>query len=255
MAEDLITTTGIAGHGAARLPSVDVDSFNIELKDEDGFLGDRASKRAFREILDSWRKPLRKTGEDPFGEEASDKISKKVLDEILVGDDVEAYKYFILAARGGFTGVPTAPRMSRPCPDSVIPGAGAVNPSIVTFGPTKRGLSRLMVPPTPKTTVRQSSRRASRRLPTPESAVLVTSTTSQPSAAPPSVPAPKPSIACARASTAQASTSPDASNQAHTTRVVVRRELKTGYDTRAVLIIGAGNEPSCGPMALDSRQN
>ena len=90
MAEDLITTTGIAGHGAARLPSVDVDSFNIELKDEDGFLGDRASKRAFREILDSWRKPLRKTGEDPFGEEASDKISKKVLDEILVGDDVEA---------------------------------------------------------------------------------------------------------------------------------------------------------------------
>lgn len=90
MADDLITTTGIAGHGAARLPSVDVDSFNIELKDEDGFLGDRASKRAFREILDSWRKPLRRTGEDPFGDEASDKISKKALDEILVGDDVEA---------------------------------------------------------------------------------------------------------------------------------------------------------------------
>ena len=90
MAEDLITTTGIAGHGATRLPSVDVDSFNLELKDEDGFLGDRASKGAFRKILDSWRKPLRKTGEDPFGDEPSDKISKKVLDEILIGDDVEA---------------------------------------------------------------------------------------------------------------------------------------------------------------------
>jgi predicted NBD/HSP70 family sugar kinase len=90
MAEDLITTTGIAGHGASRLPSVDVDSFNLELKDEDGFLGDRASKGAFRKIFDRWRKPLRKTGEDPFGDEPSDKISKKVLDEILIGDDVEA---------------------------------------------------------------------------------------------------------------------------------------------------------------------
>jgi ROK family len=90
MAEDLITTTGIAGHGAGRLPSVDVDSFNLELKDEDGFLGDRASKGAFRKIFDRWRKPLRKTGEDPFGDEPSDKISKKVLDEILIGDDVEA---------------------------------------------------------------------------------------------------------------------------------------------------------------------
>ncbi len=47
-----LTTTGIARHGAARLPSVDVDSFNIELKDEDGFLGDRASKGAFRKILE-----------------------------------------------------------------------------------------------------------------------------------------------------------------------------------------------------------
>ena len=81
---------GIAGHGAARLPSVDVDSFNIELKDDDGFLGDRASKGAFRKILDGWRKPLRKSGEDPFGDEPSEKISKKALDEILVGDDVEA---------------------------------------------------------------------------------------------------------------------------------------------------------------------
>lgn len=84
------TTTGIAHHGAGRLPSVDVDSFNIEIKDDDGFLGDRASKGAFREILEEWRKPLRKSGEDPFGEEPSDKISKKALDAVLVGDDTEA---------------------------------------------------------------------------------------------------------------------------------------------------------------------
>src|SRR6266436_4743663 len=90
MADDIATTTGIARHGATRLPSVEVDSFNIELKDEDGFLGDRASKGAFREIFDKWRKPLRKSGEDPFGDEPSEKISKKTLDAILVGDDVEA---------------------------------------------------------------------------------------------------------------------------------------------------------------------
>ncbi len=90
MAEEAVTTTGIARHGGSRLPSVDVDSFNIELKDEEGFLGDRASKGAFRKIFDKWRKPLKKSGEDPFGDEPSDQISKKTLDAILIGDDVEA---------------------------------------------------------------------------------------------------------------------------------------------------------------------
>ena len=90
MAEDTLTTTGIGRHGATRLPSVDVDSFNIELKDDEGFLGDRASKGAFRKILEQWRKPLRKSGADPFGDEPSDKISKKALDAVLIGDDVEA---------------------------------------------------------------------------------------------------------------------------------------------------------------------
>jgi predicted NBD/HSP70 family sugar kinase len=90
MAEDTLTTTGIGRHGATRLPSVDVDSFNIELKDDDGFLGDRASKGAFRKILDTLRKPLRNNGDDPLGKQASEEISKGTLDEILVGDDVAA---------------------------------------------------------------------------------------------------------------------------------------------------------------------
>ena len=90
MAEDVITSTGIAGHGASRLPSVDVDSFNIELKDEEGFLGDRASKGAFRRILDSLRKPLKKSGDDPLGSKSADAIAKSTLDEVLVGDDIAA---------------------------------------------------------------------------------------------------------------------------------------------------------------------
>src|SRR6266480_1503332 len=76
MADEKITTTGIAAHGASRLPSVEIDSFNIELKDDEGFLGDRASKGAFRDILEKWRKPLRKSGEDPFGKAPTENISK-----------------------------------------------------------------------------------------------------------------------------------------------------------------------------------
>jgi predicted NBD/HSP70 family sugar kinase len=90
MAEDTITTTGIARHGATRLPSVEVDSFNIELKDDEGFLGDRASKGAFRKILESLRKPLKKNGDDPLGKKSTGEIPKGELDEALVGDDVGA---------------------------------------------------------------------------------------------------------------------------------------------------------------------
>jgi predicted NBD/HSP70 family sugar kinase len=89
MAEDVLTT-GIARHGATRLPSVDVDSFNVELKDDDGFLGDRACKGAFRKILDDLRKPLKKSGEDPLGDKAAEKLSKSELDEALAGDDIAA---------------------------------------------------------------------------------------------------------------------------------------------------------------------
>src|SRR5882724_4407195 len=90
MADENITTTGIAAHGASRLPSVEIDSFNIELKDDEGFLGDRASKGAFRQIIENWRKPLRKAGHDPFGDEDSETISRKTLDAVLVDGDPEA---------------------------------------------------------------------------------------------------------------------------------------------------------------------
>ena len=90
MADEQVTTTGIARHGATRLPSVDVDSFNIELKDDDGFLGDRASKGAFQRILDGLRKPLQKNGDDPLGKIATEEIGKSTLDEALVGDDIAA---------------------------------------------------------------------------------------------------------------------------------------------------------------------
>ncbi len=90
MAEDTVTTTGIARHGATRLPSVEVDSFNIELKDDEGFLGDRASKGAFRKILDGLRKPLKEERRRSPRQKSTGEIPKGELDEVLVGDDVGA---------------------------------------------------------------------------------------------------------------------------------------------------------------------
>jgi hypothetical protein len=71
------------GHGAALLPRVEVLSYNVALEDDEGFIGDRASKGAFRDFIDAWRKPLREIGEDPFGDVPTTKIAKKRLDAIL----------------------------------------------------------------------------------------------------------------------------------------------------------------------------
>lgn len=84
------TLAAIAAHGASRLPSVEVDSYNVELKDDEGFLGDRASKGAFRDIIENWRKPLRKAGDDPFGDTPSEDLNKKTLDDLLSKGDAEA---------------------------------------------------------------------------------------------------------------------------------------------------------------------
>ena len=37
----------VAAHGAGRIPTVIVDAYNLEIKDNQGFIGDRASKGAF----------------------------------------------------------------------------------------------------------------------------------------------------------------------------------------------------------------
>jgi predicted NBD/HSP70 family sugar kinase len=75
-------------HGASVLPRVRVDSYNLELRHKDGFIGDRASKRAFAEILEDWREKFRRIDDDPLGDEKD--ISKKKLDETLMSGDPEA---------------------------------------------------------------------------------------------------------------------------------------------------------------------
>lgn len=78
-------------HGSAQLPSVEVDTYNLEVKDDEGFVGDRASRSSFVSILDGWRKIAMDAGiDDAFGGKSTEEISKKKLDEVLSGGEDHA---------------------------------------------------------------------------------------------------------------------------------------------------------------------
>lgn len=69
MNRDAEPSPTLGRHGARDLPSVRVDAYNAELSEPggEGFLGDRASNRAFVEILEDWRQRVhRGGGEDPL---------------------------------------------------------------------------------------------------------------------------------------------------------------------------------------------
>jgi predicted NBD/HSP70 family sugar kinase len=77
-------------HGASTLPSAEVESYNLEIEDDDGFVGDKASKGAFQGIVEGVRKMLRAAGENPLGDARSDDLGKKQLSELLAKGDAEA---------------------------------------------------------------------------------------------------------------------------------------------------------------------
>ena len=78
-------------HGARRLPGLRLDHYNLMVRDPegDGFLGDRASQTAFRELLDTARRD-HATGKDPFGRKRSSGLGKRKIDLVLVGGDADA---------------------------------------------------------------------------------------------------------------------------------------------------------------------
>ena len=79
-AEEPVEAPAVFAHGGRVLPSVTVDTYNEELRDDEGFVGDRASRRAFQAILADWRDRLKERGEDPFGDMPMEEISKSKLD-------------------------------------------------------------------------------------------------------------------------------------------------------------------------------
>ncbi|WP_439575317.1 ROK family protein [Phreatobacter sp.] len=76
--------------GVLNLHAVHVTSYNLELRDEDGFIGDKASRGAFSEGLDAWRRRLRKIDADPIGDVGTEDLSKSQIDKLMESDDVEA---------------------------------------------------------------------------------------------------------------------------------------------------------------------
>jgi len=77
-------------HGAKQHATVTIDTYNAELRDAEGFIGDKASNRAFRSILEDWRERLREVGDDPLGDQPTLEISKKKLDKVLIEGDIQA---------------------------------------------------------------------------------------------------------------------------------------------------------------------
>ncbi len=84
------STSGPFQHGSNQHETVTVDAYNSELKDADGFIGDRASKRAFLNILEKRRDQARQVTEDPLGDTPTEDVRKKTLERVLLGDDLEA---------------------------------------------------------------------------------------------------------------------------------------------------------------------
>lgn len=80
-------TTAPVIHGAPELSSVLIESYNLEIKDDDGFIGDRASKSAFLEILNELRRSLYKKSDDPI-DGPTEELSKKKIDALLMDGDL-----------------------------------------------------------------------------------------------------------------------------------------------------------------------
>jgi hypothetical protein len=78
-------------HGAVQLPAIIVDSYNTDLRDAEGFVGDRANRRAFAALVEDWRERLRKLGQDdPLGDVPAEEVKKKKLDKVLLEGKPEA---------------------------------------------------------------------------------------------------------------------------------------------------------------------
>jgi hypothetical protein len=78
-------------HGAVQLPAIVVDTYNADLRDAEGFVGDRASRRAFAALIDDWRERLRKLGrDDPLGNLPVEDLQKKKLDRVFLEGEPEA---------------------------------------------------------------------------------------------------------------------------------------------------------------------
>jgi hypothetical protein len=70
-------------HGASRLRGVTVDAYNAEIRDGDGFVGDKASNRAFHATLTAVRERMAVRGHDPLGSLPHETLDREATDLLL----------------------------------------------------------------------------------------------------------------------------------------------------------------------------
>lgn len=87
-------------HGAAELPAVIIDEYSSKLRGKNGFLGDDANKTTFSLKVDELRKLLPAHGKDPLNKTPAKDISRKKINALLRGDDVEAAAVIMGAIEG-----------------------------------------------------------------------------------------------------------------------------------------------------------
>jgi hypothetical protein len=111
-------TTAKPLHGVSRLPGLSIDSYNLVVRDRQrgGFLGDRASQTAFRQLLDEARR-VHRTGKDPFGRTPSAALSKKDIDLVLVGGDADAAHLVHIAVEAYAQRLVDVVQRFRACPE------------------------------------------------------------------------------------------------------------------------------------------
>jgi len=81
--DEKTTAPTVTVHGAATLTSVTVDAYNSQIREEDGFVGDRARRAVFFQTLDKWR-DIADPRHEIFGDVPTKELSKSRLDEILL---------------------------------------------------------------------------------------------------------------------------------------------------------------------------
>ena len=77
-------------HGALTLPAVRIESYNLEIRNGKDFVGDQASGRAFRALLDKVQDEAGDQADDALGDVRAAEMKKKEWDKLLTEGDADA---------------------------------------------------------------------------------------------------------------------------------------------------------------------
>ncbi len=87
--QELATRLAFPSHGSPILPGVEVESYNVELREKHRFVGDRANKKAFAALVEKWRKIVEDKSDEKL-DLSFKKLSRKKLERILAKGDTDA---------------------------------------------------------------------------------------------------------------------------------------------------------------------